>query len=62
LGATHEAKKLEELDSSIELVEPIMGVKFWDPSVKIDSEDVEVEFSQGRQFQLTVKDLMTVLY
>ena len=48
LGATHEAKKLEELDSSIELVEPIMGVKFWDASVKIDTEDVKVEFSQGR--------------
>jgi argininosuccinate synthase len=48
LGATHEAKKLEELDSSIELVEPIMGVKFWDASVKIDTEDVKIEFSQGR--------------
>jgi argininosuccinate synthase len=48
LGATHEAKSLEELDSSIEIVEPIMGVKFWDPSVKIDTEDVSIEFTQGR--------------
>jgi argininosuccinate synthase len=55
LGATHEAKKLEELDSSIELVEPIMGVKFWDPSVKIDSEDVKIEFSQGRPVSINGK-------
>ena len=48
LGATHEAKKLEHLDSSIDLVEPIMGVAFWDPNVKIDPEDVTVTFEQGR--------------
>jgi len=48
LGATHEAKNLEELDASIEIVDPIMGVKFWDPSVEIQSEDVVIEFSQGR--------------
>ena len=48
LGATHEAKSLEELDSNIEIVEPIMGVKFWDPTVKIDTEDVSIEFTQGR--------------
>jgi argininosuccinate synthase len=48
LGATHEAKSLELLDSSIELVQPIMGVKFWDPAVKIDSEDVTIEYAQGR--------------
>src|ERR1700685_4558206 len=33
LGATHEAKNLEELDASIEIVDPIMGVKFWDPAL-----------------------------
>ena len=48
LGATHEAKTLELLDESYEIVEPIMGVKFWDPSVKIDSEDVTITFRQGR--------------
>ena len=32
-GATHEAKTLEHLDVSLETVEPIMGVKFWDPAV-----------------------------
>ena len=48
LGATHEAKDLEHLDANIELVDPIMGVRFWDPSVRIDSEDVVVRFVQGR--------------
>jgi argininosuccinate synthase len=48
LGATHEAKDLESLDASIEIVTPIMGVKFWDPSVPIASEDVKIEFVQGR--------------
>src|SRR5436309_6128413 len=32
-GATHEAKTLEHLDESLEIVDPIMGVRFWDPSV-----------------------------
>ncbi|MGU0043204.1 hypothetical protein ACVXHA_11020 [Escherichia coli] len=35
LGATHEAKDLEYLNSSVKIVNPIMGVKFWDESVKI---------------------------
>ncbi|MBM9460655.1 argininosuccinate synthase [Nocardioides sp. zg-536] len=47
-GATHEAKTLEHLDVSLETVEPIMGVKFWDPSVAIESEDVSVTFAAGR--------------
>ncbi|TYL45111.1 argininosuccinate synthase [Nocardioides sp. BGMRC 2183] len=47
-GATHEAKTLEHLDVSLETVEPIMGVKFWDPSVAIDSEDVTIGFVAGR--------------
>jgi argininosuccinate synthase len=47
-GATHEAKTLEHLDVSLETVEPIMGVKFWDPNVVIDSEDVTIRFEQGR--------------
>ena len=48
LGATHEAKSLENLDISIEIVNPIMGVKFWDESVKIATEDVKIAFVQGR--------------
>ena len=47
-GATHEAKQLEHLDVGIDLVEPIMGVRFWDPAVDIDTEDVTLEFAQGR--------------
>ena len=47
-GATHEAKTLEHLDVSLETVEPIMGVKFWDPSVAIETEDVTIRFDQGR--------------
>ena len=47
-GATHEAKTLEHLDVSLEIVEPIMGVKFWDPSVSIETEDVTVRFQAGR--------------
>ena len=48
LGATHEAKNLESLDASIEIVQPIMGVRFWDASVAIPSEDVKIEYVQGR--------------
>ncbi|HEV7788737.1 MAG TPA: argininosuccinate synthase, partial [Pseudonocardia sp.] len=47
-GATHEAKTLEHLNVSLETVEPIMGVKFWDPSVEIATEDVTVRFEAGR--------------
>jgi argininosuccinate synthase len=47
-GATHEAKTLEHLDVSLETVEPIMGVKFWDPSVAIEAEDVSIRFEKGR--------------
>jgi argininosuccinate synthase len=47
-GATHEAKTLEFLNESMEIVEPIMGVAFWDESVQIPTEDVTVRFEQGR--------------
>jgi argininosuccinate synthase len=56
LGATHEAKKLEELSSSIESVDPIMGVKFWDSSVTIASEDVKITFKQGRPVAINGQD------
>ncbi|MEV1293354.1 argininosuccinate synthase [Pseudonocardia sp. NPDC049635] len=46
-GATHEAKTLEQLDVSLETVEPIMGVKYWDPAVEIETEDVSVTFEGG---------------
>ena len=56
LGATHEAKSLELLDQSIEIVSPIMGVRFWDPTVKIDSEDVTIEFRQGFPVSINGKE------
>jgi argininosuccinate synthase len=46
-GATHEAKDLEFLKNGIRIVEPIMGVKYWDPKVDIDAEEITVEFKQG---------------
>jgi argininosuccinate synthase len=47
LGATHEAKDLELLRTSMKIVEPIMGVRFWDPEVEIEPEEVTVRFEQG---------------
>jgi len=55
-GATHEAKTLEYLDESMEVVEPIMGVAFWDESVRIDSEDVTVRFERGRPVAINADD------
>jgi len=46
-GATHEAKDLEFLNKGVHIVEPIMGVKFWDPDVEIKTETVSVEFKEG---------------
>jgi len=61
LGATHEAKSLENLDSSIEIVNPIMGVKFWDESVKIATEDVKIAFVQGRPVSINGKSFKDVV-
>ncbi|MFC3687692.1 argininosuccinate synthase [Aquipuribacter hungaricus] len=47
-GATHEAKSLEHLDTGVEVVDPIMGVRHWDASVEIAPEDVTIGFEQGR--------------
>jgi argininosuccinate synthase len=61
LGATHEAKNLESLDASIEIVQPIMGVRFWDASVAILSEDVKIEYVQGRPVALNGKHFEDVV-
>ncbi|MGJ3403402.1 argininosuccinate synthase [Glutamicibacter sp. Je.9.36] len=55
-GATHEAKTLELLNSSIESVEPIMGVKYWDENVEIKTEDVSVSFVAGRPVAINGKE------
>ncbi len=47
LGATHEAKDLEQLDRGIEIVEPIMGVAHWNQDVAIAPERVVVTFERG---------------
>lgn len=47
LGATHEAKHLESLQTSMKIVKPIMGVAFWDPAVEIKPELVTVTFEEG---------------
>jgi argininosuccinate synthase len=61
LGATHEAKSLELLSTSYEIVEPIMGVKFWDESVKIAPERVTIVFEQGRPVSINGKKLGSAL-
>ncbi len=55
-GATHEAKTLEHLNVSLETVDPIMGVRFWDPSVDIQTEDVTIRFVAGRPVAINGKD------
>ncbi|TDW75916.1 argininosuccinate synthase [Kribbella pratensis] len=55
-GATHEAKTLEHLDTGLETVDPIMGVKHWDPSVVIEAEDVTIGFQQGRPVTINGKE------
>ncbi|MEY2772768.1 MAG: hypothetical protein RJB51_189, partial [Actinomycetota bacterium] len=61
LGATHEAKTLENLDASLEIVEPIMGVRFWDESVKIASEDVTITYNQGIPVAINGKEFTDVV-
>ncbi len=61
LGATHEAKTLENLDASLEIVEPIMGVRFWDESVKIAAEDVTITYNQGIPVAINGKEFTDVV-
>jgi argininosuccinate synthase len=46
-GATHEAKHLEELGTSMDIVEPIMGVAHWNDHVVVTPEVVTVRFEEG---------------
>jgi argininosuccinate synthase len=52
LGATHEAKDLERLDSGIKIVDPIMGRAFWRDEVAIQAETVTVGFEDGQPVSL----------
>jgi argininosuccinate synthase len=59
LGATHEAKDLERLDTGVKIVEPIMGVPFWRDEVAVKREEVTVRFDEGQPVSLngrTFKD------
>ncbi len=57
LGATHEAKDLEELSSGIRIVNPIMGVAFWKPEVEVKPEEVRVRFEEGVPVALNGKTI-----
>ncbi len=52
LGATHEAKDLERLDSGIRIVEPIMGVASWRDDVAVKREEISVRFDEGHPVAL----------
>jgi len=52
LGATHEAKDLERLDTGIKIVQPIMGVPFWREETAIRPETVTIRFEEGHPVAL----------
>ncbi len=64
LGATHEAKDLENLNSGIKIVNPIMGVPFWRDDCAVKYEEVSVRFEEGRPVALNgveYPDLVTLI-
>lgn len=56
LGATHEAKDLEHLNSSMRIVVPIMGVASWRDDVDVKREEVTVRFEEGWPVALNGKE------
>jgi len=56
LGATHEAKDLEQLNTGIKIVNPIMGVPFWRDDCPVSAEEVSVQFEEGRPVALNGVD------
>ena len=59
-GATHEAKHLEFLNVGAYIVQPIMGVRFWDSTVEIENEVVSVSFAEGMPVAINGKELEPV--
>ncbi len=55
-GATHEAKTLEELSTSMHIVAPIMGVAHYDENIQIKNEVVVVGFKEGWPVALNGKE------
>ena len=47
LGATHEAKDLEHLSTSMKIVAPIMGSAFWSNNTEVKSEEASIRFDEG---------------
>ncbi len=47
LGATHEAKDLEHLSTSMKIVQPIMGAPFWSDDISVQPEEVTIRFEEG---------------
>jgi len=58
-GATHEAKLLEELSTSMDIVEPIMGVAHWRDDVHIERETVTIEFHEGFPVRINGREFAT---
>ena len=58
-GATHEAKLLEELNTGMEIVEPIMGVAHWRDDVEIRTEEVTVAFHEGFPVAINGREFAT---
>jgi argininosuccinate synthase len=56
LGATHEAKDLEHLSTSVKIVVPIMGTAFWRDDVEIQREQVSVRFEEGFPVALSSRE------
>ena len=56
LGATHEAKDLEQLSSSVKIVDPIMGVAFWRDDIEVQRERVAIRFEEGFPVALNGRD------
>jgi argininosuccinate synthase len=64
LGATHEAKDLEHLATSVKIVDPIMGAAFWREDVTIKPETVTLRFEEGQPVALngmTFRDSVDLL-
>src|SRR3954453_1657724 len=64
LGATHEAKDLEQLNTGIKIVEPIMGVASWRDDVMVKREEITVRYEEGQPAALngiSYKDAVQLL-
>jgi argininosuccinate synthase len=61
LGATHEAKDLEHLNSGLHIVEPIMTVAHFRKDARVEPESVTVEFERGLPVAINGKRFQTLI-